>query len=99
MADDANKEDTSTQDPQEKPTPGGGDASKTFTEAEFNSMLTARLSKQEKSFEKRLADELKKAEERAKLGDAERLQAERDDLTRRRTSTSTRTGTSTSRPF
>ena len=56
------------------------DTGKTFTQAELDNLVTARLSKAEKAFERRLADEIKKAEERAKLGDAERLQAERDDL-------------------
>lgn len=56
------------------------DTGKTFTQAELDSMVTARLSKAEKAFERRLQDELKKAEDRAKLGDIERLQAERDDL-------------------
>lgn len=53
---------------------------KTFTQAELDSMVTARLSKAEKAFERRLQDELKKAEDRAKLGDVERLQQERDEL-------------------
>lgn len=70
----------------EAPNPEAG---KTYTEAEFNAMVATRLSKQEKAFEKRLADELKKAEERAKLGDAERLQAERDELAQKLTALET----------
>lgn len=68
-----------TTDPQEQPTQASGET-KTYTQAEIDAIVAGRLSKQDKAFEKRLADELKKAEDRAKLGEAERLQAERDDL-------------------
>lgn len=56
---------------------------RTFTQEEVNAMVAARLAKAEKAMERRLAEAVKKAEERAKLGDAERLQAERDELAKK----------------
>src|SRR5690606_14947297 len=56
---------------------------RTFTQEEVNAMVAARLAKVEKSVEKRIAEAVKQAEERAKLGDAERLQAERDELAKK----------------
>lgn len=56
---------------------------RTFTQEEVNAMVAARLAKAEKAMERRLAEAVKKAEERAKLGDVERLQAERDELAKK----------------
>lgn len=69
-----------TNNPAQDPQQGTG---KTYTEAELNAIVTSRLAKVEKSVEKRIADAVKQAEERAKLGDAERLQAERDELAKK----------------
>jgi|GEM_PF-6792983 len=56
---------------------------RTFTQEEVNAMVAARLAKAEKAMERRIAEAVKKAEERAKLGDVERLQAERDELAKK----------------
>lgn len=56
---------------------------RTFTQEEVNAMVAARLAKAEKAMERRIAEAVKQAEERAKLGDAERLQAERDELAKK----------------
>ena len=69
-----------TNNPAQDPQQGTG---KTYTEAELNAIVTSRLAKVEKSVEKRIAEAVKQAEERAKLGDAERLQAERDELAKK----------------
>ena len=53
---------------------------KTFTEAEVNAMMTARLAKQEKALKAQFEAESKKAAERAKLDETERIQAEKADL-------------------
>lgn len=83
MADDAT--DTQLTNPSDPQDPQKSGDAKTFTQTELDAMVTARLSKAEKAFEKRLTDELKKAEDRAKLGDADRLKAERDDLAQKLT--------------
>ena len=56
---------------------------RTFTQEEVNAMVAARLAKAEKAMERRIAEAVKKAEERAKLGDVERLQSERDELAKK----------------
>lgn len=70
-----------TNNPAQDPQQGTG--GRTYTEAEVNAIVTSRLAKLEKSVQKRLADAVKQAEERAKLSDAERLQAERDELAKK----------------
>ena len=69
-----------TNNPAQDPQQGTG---KTYTEAELNAIVTSRLAKAEKAMERRIAEAVKQAEERAKLGDVERLQAERDELAKK----------------
>ena len=87
-----NQTDSNTQpDPQEQPAnPASGatpnqnpETGKTFTESEFNAMMTARLAKQEKALKAQYAEEAKTAAERAKLDEVERLQAEKADADKR----------------
>ena len=56
---------------------------KTYTEAEVNAMVTARLAKQEKALKAQAAEDAKTAAERAKLDDVERIKAEKADIEKR----------------
>lgn len=86
MDTEATKPTTDTQpDPQAQPTnPASGEATpttgKTYTEAEINAMVAARLAKQEKALKAQYAEEAKTAAERAKLDEVERVKAEKVDL-------------------
>ena len=68
-----------TTDSADTPQPTG----KTFTEAEVNAMIAARLAKLEKSLKKQHDEDSAKAAERAKLDESERLKAELEDARKR----------------
>lgn len=56
------------------------DTGRTYTESEFNAMMTARLAKQEKALKQQFDADRRKAEEHAKLSESERIQAEKAEL-------------------